>query len=88
MLEGWATTWSRGQADAGLWAPASQSWGTAFCHHKALGLPSEDLHNRKIHLDAICPSFTGDIRVSYLSHLPLLELKKKKKKKAVVGFEV
>lgn len=36
--------------------------------HKALGLPSEDLHNRKIHLDAICSSFTGDIHVSYLSH--------------------
>lgn len=57
---------------------ASQSWGTAFCHHKALGLPSKDLHNRKIHLEAICSSFTGDIRVCYLSHLPLLEKKKKR----------
>ena len=61
--------------------------GAAFCHHKALGLPLEDLHHRKIHLEAICSSFTGDIRVSYLSNLPLLELKKKKKK-AVVVFAV
>lgn len=47
----------------------------AFCHHEALGLPSEDLHNGKIHLGAFCSSLTGDILVSYLvsylSHLSL-----------------